>query len=304
MKREELAGIVLSLAFTAAASASPQEWGDSPAARSWQRITGTTINLATEAPVLDGNVLRVIDTLSGEINGEFVVLIADSVSIVRSSNAVPATWGSVIALSESYSISSGCVLADGEPHYFAFVHLDADASLDDGAGNSMSPSVSLAVPVISFPSSRSADDFIAQVRAAADGSADGSGGILCHDPTWLGNNGTECCGYLSAYQSNVEGCRRDWWKHFWGCLAVGSGGGWAFFQWCAKSCVAVPPPANAGCVKGCIIASSVIGLEAAAVCVLAANEAYEGCVARERAAYILNLTNNGCELRTPEEEDQ
>lgn len=304
MKREQCVNFVrstaLSLYVTASAFASSYEWINSPAARSWERITGATIDLSTEAPVLESNVLRLVRTDNGSISGEFIVLITDSVPLFRSSDSIPTTWGSPIAATEAYSISSGCVFVDGNPAYFAFVQLDAAARLSDFAGNPISASATLSIPVIPFSDSKEAEQFMADVRDAADGSAQDDGGLFCHDPTWLGRNGTECCGYLSAYQSNIEGCRRDWWKHMWGCVAVGAGGGWTFFQWCAKTCIAVPPPANAGCVKGCLVASSVIGLEAAVVCALAANDAYGGCVARERAAYILNLTNNGCELRDPE----
>lgn len=304
MKREQCVNVVrcvcLSLSMAAAAHASG--WSESPAARSWQRVTGTTIDLATQSPVLEGSTLRVIHTQSGRVEGEFVVLTTDSVRAIRFTDSIPAEWGGTIHASEEYAIASGCVIANGEPSYFAFLHLRSEARIDDGSGRLLSSSATLAIPVIPFSDGKEADEFIATVRDAAEGG--GSGGIFCHDPTWLGRNGTECCGYLSAYQSNVEGCRRDWWKHLWGCVAVGGGGGWAFFQWCAKSCIPVPPPGNAACVKGCLIASSVIGLEAAIVCVLAANDAYEGCVARERAAYILNLTNNGCELRYPEGGDR
>ena len=304
MKREQCVNFVrstaLSLYVTASAFASSYEWINSPAARSWERITGSTIDLSTEAPVLEGNVLRIISTDSGIAKSEFIVLITDSVPIARFSDSISTTWGSPIAATEAYSISSGCVFVDGNPAYFAFVQLDTAARLSDSTGNLISVSATLSIPVIPFANDKEAEQFIADVRDAADGGAQGNGGLFCHDPTWLGNNDVECCGYLSAYQSNIEGCRRDWWKHIFGCVAVGAGGGWGFFQWCVKTCIAVPPPGTAGCAKGCLIASSVIGLEAAIVCALAANEAYEGCIARERAAYILNLTNNGCELRDPE----
>jgi hypothetical protein len=294
--------IVLSMCMAPAAHASG--WSESPAARSWQRATGTTIDLATQSPVLEGGTLRLVNTQSGSVEGEFVVLITESVRALRFSDSIHATWGATIHASDEYEIASGCVIHDGEPSYFAFLQLRSEARIEGEDGHSVSASSSLSIPVIPFHDGKEAESFIATVRDAANGSSTDSGGIFCHDPTWLGRNGTECCGYLSAYQSNIEGCRRDWWKHMWGCLAVGAGGGWTFFQWCAKTCIPVPPPGNAGCVKGCLIASSVIGLEAAVVCVLAANDAYEGCLARERAAYILNLTNNGCELRDPEGGDQ
>lgn len=303
MKRKEcinvVRSIVLSLCTAGTASAS-SGWSESPAARSWERITRTTIDLSTEAPVLEGGILRVTDTRNGRVSGESVVLVIDSVPLFRFSDGIPTAWGAVIDATDMYAISSSCVVVDGEPSYFAFLHMRSEASVRGAQGVSLSASTELAIPVIPFRDGKAAEEFISSVRDAADG----GGGLFCHDPTWLGNNDVECCGYLSAYQSNIEGCRRDWWKHIFGCVAVGAGGGWGFFQWCAKSCIPVPPPGNAGCVKGCLIASSVIGLEAAIVCILAANDAYEGCVARERAAYILNLTNNGCELRDPDGGDR
>lgn len=290
--------IVLSLSVATAASAS--EWIDSPVARAWQRVTGSVINIPQDLPVLDGNILRIIDTSSGNVRNEFVVVMTNSVPLESFQYSIDTTWGHPIHAEEHYSISSGFVVVNGEPEYFAFMQADYLASTRDAQGTQLSPSATIAVPILSFDDSKRADAFIASADTASDGAANG-GGILCHDPTWLGRNGVECCGYLSSYQSNVEGCRRDWWKHLFGCVGVATGGGWAFFQWCVKTCIVVPPPGNAGCAKACLIASSAIGIEGAIVCILAANEVYEGCVARERGAYILNLTNNLCELREPSE---
>lgn len=290
---------ILTCAIVGLASAD-SGWSGSPAARSWERATGTSIDLATEAPILDGNILRIIDRESGRVNAEFVAFVTASVPIDGMRERLDTSWGADIEIREMYSLTSGFVVVDGEAHHFAFMQVETGAETSDDSGNPLAPSVTLAMPVIPFDDSKDADEFMADVLTAANGEG-GSGGIYCSDPTWRGRDGVECCGFLAAYRSNVEGCRRDWWKHLWGCVAIGAGGGFTFFQWCVKTCVVVPPPANAGCAKACLLSSGLIGLEAALVCVLAANDAYEGCIAREQAAYILNLTNSGCELRIPEE---
>lgn len=294
-------GIVNCVVIGIASVASASDWSGSPAARAWERATGTTIDLRTEAPILDGNMLRIIDRNSGEVGAEFVAFVTNSIPIdgVRGNLDIS---GFDVGVSEQYSLTSGFIVVGGEPAYFAFMQVEAGASLDGTDG--FSTTVTLAMPVLAFDNPKDQDEFMGDVLTAANGGTDGSGGIFCHDPTWIGSSGEECCGYLAAYLDNIEGCRRDWWKHLWGCVAVGAGGGWTFAQWCLKTCIPVPPPGNAACAKGCLIASGVIGLEAAIVCVLAANDAYEGCLARERAAYILNLTNHGCELRLPEGNDR
>lgn len=289
-------------------------WSGSPAARAWERATGTTIDLATEAPIIseDGTTMQVIDTANGgTVIGEWVYMESRSIPINGSAGTLSTPWGTPMRVRERYTLSSGFIVTNGEQSHFAFLRMDTDAELTDVSGNRLNPSVALNIPIMAFPSASAAEGFMSGIEQVASGS-EGDGGLFCFDPKWVGNGNIQCCGYLVALQSEIAACRSEWWMRLWGCIAAGGGAGWVWFEWCIKSCMppcaAVPPPGNAGCAAGCakacLVTGGVVGAGGAILCVLASNEAYDACVSRALNAYFTNLTNNGCAIRVPNEDGE
>lgn len=122
--------------------------------------------------------------------------------------------------------------------------------------------------------------------------------IECFDPTWVGNSGQQCCGYLLSLQEGLRACASRLWLHVFACIPASVTLGAGSFAWCAQYCV-MPPPLIPACVKSCLVLGGVTGAGALIACLAGADFAYDECVREKWSLYWQNLTNAGCELRRP-----
>jgi len=122
--------------------------------------------------------------------------------------------------------------------------------------------------------------------------------IECFDPTWVGNGGQQCCGYLLSLQEGLGACASRFWLHVFACIPASVTLGAGSFAWCAQYCV-VPPPFVPACVKSCLVLGGVTGAGALIACLAGADFAYDECVREKWSLYWQNLAGAGCELRRP-----
>lgn len=282
------------------------EYDTSEVARVWESVTGTAIDTDTEFISVDGMMLRVMNPHTNELIGSFVWVPSLGTRINTESVTDKTDWGTALNYSVSASFVSGSVFSNGTPHPFVFVGYAVRYETTDPQGNPLQGGIDMVVPWIATESIREADEFVARAEAVSkgDGKGDGKdGGIECHDPTWQGDGGEECCGYLAALQERLGACYDEWYgRIFSRCLPAAAVSGFATFKWCISGCAVVPPPANASCASACLGIGGLMGLEGFIVCMIANDSEYESCLKRERAAYYTDLTNSGCEIRKPEAE--
>ena len=122
--------------------------------------------------------------------------------------------------------------------------------------------------------------------------------IECFDPSWVGNGGQQCCGYLLSLQEGLGACASRFWLHVFACIPASVTLGAGSFAWCAQYCV-VPPPFVPACVKSCLVLGGVTGAGALIACLAGADFAYDECVREKWSLYWQNLAGAGCELRRP-----
>ena len=179
----------------------------------------------------------------------------------------------------------------------------------DRNGDQFDASRTFVLPVRVFIGGQTeADAFMADLADAvkSDGSK-GEGGIECFDPTWIGNDGQQCCAFLASYRSGITGCNSRRMFTILGCGTVALGGvGWAFFE-CAKLCT-IASGVSAGtlgpvCMAACLTGTAIVGYAAVALCVKAADHLFAECCSNAEATYFRDLGNAGCEVRKPKNSD-
>ncbi len=133
-----------------------------------------------------------------------------------------------------------------------------------------------------------AEDKVDEMREAQDFDPD-SPTPMCVDPSWIGNNGVECCAFYAMLQWSLKSCMYHHLAAITACL-IGLGGGIAG---CFATCVKTLVPSTFT-VKGCLIGCSMLGLAAFVVCLIGAAALRAACIADAHAQYIRDLQENGC----------
>lgn len=289
-------GIAVCVVAFASTVASASDWGDSGVGRAWNRATGYKLDTKSEVIAVDGNILTVT-TPSGDVQAEFVWFPVTTISLTGSVDEDVTDFGKVISLRQEFSLTDGVVVIGGEQSRWLFLSHDQSVTTVDGKGNPVQVSASTVLPIRAFSTKVEAEEFMSGLEFAASG-AKGDGGIFCHDPTWVGSDGEECCGFLAAYQAGINSCYSRYWLILSGCLGVGGGAGGTWWWNCSKGCVsafviAVP------CLKACLLSSALITVGSALVCIGGAEFAFEECCQARLDEYLRDLTNSGCELRKP-----
>lgn len=279
-------------------------WNESDISRSWEKETGMIFHADHQALVVDGATMRVVEINTNKILGEWVFVETASLPIFTNAVEDKTDWGTPLQYQEDYILTTGFIVVNERQSHFAFLRTNVSTSFHHQE-DLVEANASINIPIIAFDSAGAADLFISTASSANDG--DSGGGIFCSDPDWLGRNGEECCGYLAALQLRLDACNHDWWNRLFICVSGGAVGGFAWFKYCIGTCGPfcaalgpAAPPCLATCAKGCLLTAGVVGAEAAIVCVLASNSAYDACVDRELAEYYTTLADHGCELRSPE----
>ena len=289
-------GIAVCVVAFASTVASASDWGDSPVGRAWNRATGYKLDLKSEAITVDGNMLSVT-TPSGDVHAEFVWFPLTTVPVTGSVDDDVTDHGKAISLRQQFWLTDGVVVIGGVQSRWLFISHDQSVTTVDAAGTPVQVSASTVLPIREFRTKEDADEFMAGLESAASG-AKGDGGIFCHDPTWVGRNGEECCGFLAAYQAGINSCYSRYWLILSGCLGVGGTAGGTWFWNCSKACVSALV-VSAPCMKACLISSALITVGSALVCIGGAEFAFEECCQARLDEYLRDLTNSGCELRKP-----
>lgn len=189
------------------------------------------------------------------------------------------------------------VVIGGVQSRWLFLSNDQSVTTIDGAGNPVQVSVSTVLPIRAFSTKVEVEECMTGLEFAASGSK-GDGGIFCQDPTWIGRNGEQCCGFLAAYQAGINSCYAQYWLLVSGCLGFGGTAGGTWFWNCSKACVSALI-ISAPCMKACLISSALITVGSALVCIGGAEAAFEQCCQARLDQYLRDLTNSGCELRKP-----
>jgi hypothetical protein len=122
--------------------------------------------------------------------------------------------------------------------------------------------------------------------------------IECFNPTWVGNAGQQCCGYVLSLEAGIEACASRFWLHVFACIPASVTLGAGSFAWCSQYCV-LPPLFIPACLKSCLVLGGVTTAGALVACLAGAEFAYNECVSEQWSLYWQNLTNAGCELRRP-----
>jgi len=295
--RESILLIVCAVASTVASTvASASDWGDSGVGRAWNRATGYKLDTQSEAILVEQNILTVT-TPSGDVQAEFVWFPSTTIPLMGSFDEDVTDYGNAISLRQQFSLTDGVVVINGVQSRWLFLALDQRVTTVDPKGHFVEVSVATALPIRAFSTQVESEEFMAGLEFAASG-GEGDGGIFCHDPTWVGRNGEECCGFLAAYQAGINSCYSRYWLILSGCLGVGGTAGGTWFWNCSKGCVtafviAVP------CMKACLISSALITVGSALVCIGGAEFAFEECCQARLDEYLRDLTNSGCALRKP-----
>ncbi len=309
MKTHLMKVAVFTLALTSATSVTFADWRDTPAARDWAIATGHTMDPSSQVIVVDGGILQVTDT-DQEVYAEVVWVPTDTIeAIVWEEDGVTA-FNTPISLRQTFSFTSGVVVSgDGVRHDYLFLQNVMHTRAVDRNGDQFDASKTFVLPVRVFIGGQTeADAFMADLADAvkSDGSK-GEGGIECFDPTWIGNDGQQCCAFLASYRSGITGCNSRRMFTILGCGTVALGGvGWAFFE-CAKLCT-IAAGASAGtlgpvCMVACLAGTAILGFGAAYLCVEAADALFDECCSTAQREYFRDLGNAGCEVRKPKYRD-
>jgi hypothetical protein len=276
------------------------EYDNSKVNAVWGTVTGRAIDTDTEILKVDGNVLTLSNPKKRLDIASYVWVPSVTHHVGTQSVTDTTEWGKTLNYSVGITVTSGAVVTNGRPHPFVFIGYSTRYNTVDANGNPMQGASDLVVPWVATDTIKEADEFVAAVEAAGEGGDTGGGGIECHDPTWIGNNGQECCGYLAALQGRLGACLDSWYTRMWlGCLPSGVVGGFATFKYCISTCAVLPAPANASCAAACVGIGGLVGLDAFIVCMMANEHEYDGCLKRETAQYYTDLANSGCAIRKP-----
>lgn len=264
---------------------------------------------SSQVIVVDGGILQVTDT-DQEVYAEVVWVPTDTIeAIVWEEDGVTA-FNTPISLRQTFSFTSGVVVSgDGVRHDYLFLQNVMHTRAVDRNGDQFDASKTFVLPVRVFIGGQTeADAFMADLADAvkSDGSK-GEGGIECFDPTWIGNDGQQCCSFLASYQSGMAGCTTRFYAAIAGCFTLAAGGvGWAFFE-CAKLCT-IAAGASAGtlgpvCMVACLTGTAIVGFFGFTACCTAADHLFNECCSNVEATYFRDLGNAGCEVRKPKNSD-
>ncbi|MCX5652631.1 MAG: hypothetical protein NTU45_14780 [Planctomycetota bacterium] len=309
-------GVVLTPAHSSPImfSTSGNPWVGSEVEVAWRSATG-------QATDMQGSVISIASG-SAEVPLEIVLFDLASEDAIQGSNAAWIPLGVFELLTDSGGavgsdgttvqatvvvrmIAGTAVGPSGGMGHFVGVTVEGSATMSDGQ-NETSSSAGLFFPVRGFETAELATAHLAGLQAAAEnpnestewpGCGDGSAGINCHNPNWVGSNGWQCCRDQVCRDQMLALCDKIHAHEMERCVYLGFAGMGAVLGTClltkCKWAWFFPPLMN-HCLAACLGVSVVTGYLAVMGCIKEADARREDCRGAANRWYFERLGATGC----------
>ena len=214
-------------------------------------------------------------------------------------------WGYPISVSQENTVIIGYLpdaAANAHDPWIVAVVASVTARGTDEKGGQFITQNDAVVPVGDFADIEDALKFIEPVRDPNWGvtAENGEGGIVCMNPSWVGNNGEQCCQFVTDMYADQNDCLDRLWGKIRSCLgsSILKAGGGALL--CLKVCKAPP------CIKLCLIGAIGYGLYDLWGCLSEAWDKYQICLRQVYNFWRTMFSTSGCgdieEFWIPEED--
>lgn len=283
----------------------------------WRSATGQTIDIQSSViAVVEGSAelphrLAVLDLanqlISSETAATWIPLAGFEVFSDYAVHGDPSD-GSMVHAVLSVRLVAGTVIgANGSSGSFVGATIGGDATVSRGSDHA-SVSTGIFLPLKSFATVDLALTHLAGLEAAASdpsegadwpgaGCGDGSAGINCHNPNWVGNNGQQCCRYKMCRDQKIALCDKTYSKDLVICTRTGALGLCAVWAACiASSCkfVFFVPPLMKACALTCAGVTVGAGVLGALACIERAERERDRCYGEANDWYFDRVDQAGC----------
>lgn len=202
-------------------------------------------------------------------------------------------------------IAGTAVGTEGAMGHFVGVTIEGSATMSTGSEEASS-SAGLFFPVRGFATAELATAHLAGLQAAAanpdestewPGCGDGSAGINCFNPNWVGNNGWQCCRDQMCRDQMLAHCDKIYEHEMERCIYVGFLGASAVLAACVMTKCKWAwffPPLMKHCLAACLGVSLITGYVAVMGCIKEADVRREECRGAANRWYYERLNSTGC----------
>jgi hypothetical protein len=281
----------------------------------WRSATGQTVDIQSSIiAVVEGSAelphrLAVLDLaselISSEMAATWIPLAGFEVFSDYAVHSDPSD-GSLVHAVLSVRLIAGTVIgANGSSGSFVGATIGGDATVSRGSDHA-SVSTGIFPPLRAFATVDLALNHLAGLEAAASdpsegvewpGCGDGSAGINCYDPNWVGSNGWQCCRDKMCRDQKIALCDQLYSKDLVICTRTGALGLCAVWAACiASNCkfVFFLPPLMKACALTCAGVTVGAGMIAALACVGLAERERNRCYGEANDWYFDQLRETGC----------
>ncbi len=286
----------------------------------WRSATGQTVDMQS-------NIIAIVEG-SSELPHGLAVLDLTSELI---STDTTATWipiagfevfseyavhgdpseGLVHGVVSVHMIAGTVIGSNGSSGHFVGAAIGGDATLSEGSSH-VSGNAGVFLPITAFATVDLALAHLSALEEAASstedednewpGCGDGSVGISCWNPNWVGDNGEQCCRDQMCRDQRIALCDKNYRNNLIPCILASLGGGAVGWVGClatkCKWALYIPAPVGPALFKKCALVCLGVGVAGAALgiytCFATLGAIRDQCYSDANLWYYERLNDTGC----------